>query len=410
MRIDNGIDTTYWELDLIYEYFIKDNINWGKYFKTLDEIEKFIHESFIGNGKNYDVKILDNLMYIIITVVFNKQTVEPKMEIFVLKLKTKKYDSELMTMKFFEQNLKNLNKTFAYSELKVGRTEDPINLIKILEDKVINDIEVKVNQLESNFNKQLSDITTNLSDKNKYLEDEITTAKKSLKEYFNMIIDEKFGKLNNEMKEIKESSIKNNETLSNFIIKFNEMTDDHIKKSLMSNKFTLRTYFNSERSINCDLFNFNKTIRVTPFEQSPFWYGYIFTDKVFERGITEINFRVDKTDESLNFILGFTDYNTLPNNGYWQTNTSWMFNFQSGSFYNPGFSNREKDCYISNKRPVINDIITLCFDSISNEFIIKINGELCSKKSMSLLNQNQKSNLYPCVDIYNVFDYQFSLV
>ena len=410
MRIDNGIDKTYWELELNYNILVSENINWKTNFQSLEDIISFIHRTIINN--NFEMRILENTLIFIITEIFNKLRLKPKMDIFVLNLKIKKYDSELLTMKIFEENIKNLNKTFSWTDFKATRTDDPMSLIKILEDKVINDIEVKVNDLQTTFKDKIKNIEQDISLKASNNQISLITIKTELINYFNDLVHVKFDKVSNDIKEIKEELLNNSHTLNNFIHKFNEIADENSKKVLLSKENSLRTGFNREKSINCDLYNFNKTIKIIPFGHQPFWYGYIFDDKVFEKGITEVNIRIDNTDESLNFIIGFTYNNTIQNNGYWKTNTSWMFNFKCGSFYNPGISHREVDCYFSSDsiRPTNNDIVTLSFNPVDNSISIKINGVVCAKKQMNFLDDDQKQNLYPCIDIYNVYEYQFSIV
>ena len=80
-----------------------------------------------------------------------------------------------------------------------------------------------------------------------------------------------------------------------------------------------------------------------------------------------------------------------------------MCNIHSGKFCNGG---KYKDYFWNNKliKPITGDIVSICFDTNEMQLYMKINGKTQSKHFTMFINDTQKNNLYPCLDMYNIND------
>ncbi len=100
------------------------------------------------------------------------------------------------------------------------------------------------------------------------------------------------------------------------------------------------------------------------------------------------------------YAVGGTNYTK----GIYSTESSWMCYLHGGRFYNAG---NENDYFCSRNmivRPLIGDTVSICINTKNYSIYVKINGKVIPTELKMNISDNQKGNLYPCLDLARIGD------
>ena len=134
------------------------------------------------------------------------------------------------------------------------------------------------------------------------------------------------------------------------------------------------------------------------------WNGLICQEKVPRNSKTyEFTIRIDNINTYADIMIGFCVINTNGDNGFRNTNTSWMCFLNNGLFFNAG----DRDQFFAKSiiiKPKDMDIFSLCIELDTSLIYLKKNNQKISASLKMKINDLQKSMLIPCIDMADAGD------
>jgi len=258
-------------------------------------------------------------------------------------------------------------------------------------------------------------------------EDEVMQIRQEIEFYKSEVQDkiddsEKVIKDIAKLKEVKEQTIKQSEEeIAKIKMEHQELAKDHAnlrssieklanKTTIFNNKsdyyFPIETrihaYFVNTLNPDFKITNLNKTI--TKMSGDDYWYGFFCKDKVGTQGTYEFSVKIDKINDIASIMVGFAVGGTSFSKGLFSSDTSWMCYLHGGKFYNAS----DSDEYFCSRnmivRPCCNDILSVCINTKTYVVYVKINGTKIPEEIKMNIADNQKGNLYPCIDLAKIGD------
>jgi len=149
--------------------------------------------------------------------------------------------------------------------------------------------------------------------------------------------------------------------------------------------------------------NNNKTVKMISTSGYD-WFGFMCKEKVpVNCKKYEFTIRIDKINTYADIMIGFCVGNTYGDKGFRNTNSSWMCFLNNGLFFNTG----DRDYYFGKAnviKPKDGDLISICIELDTNIIYLKRNKQIVSNNLKMKMNDVQKMNLVPCIDMTDVGD------
>jgi len=252
----------------------------------------------------------------------------------------------------------------------------------------VDDISMSLNYLSSSF----QDIKQSIDYMNKFEDHAISqTEVKGL-------IDTKVNSLEkniNLMTNLEENLVDEGFPMRDFIIKIQKAipSQDQVKLELSIKEYNTEHYEISNKSKS-----FKK-------KSNSSWQGLFFNEKVvFDDQIKEYSIKLDKITSSY-LKFGFAVGGQVKENGLHNSRERWMLYFNDGTYC----CTNGKNVFRASLDLCNKDVITACIDTKESILYFKINGKEVGYRKRILMNNPQKKNLFPCLDLHTQND-QITLI
>ena len=455
LQVFREFDQYFWEKIFSFDTLMKESTIWGAYMNTrniidllFEQIENTIIEIFnqhlcitLKSERNIFGSTKDPIK-LVLKCDAKEIDINKSVNSLSDTVKEIKKDLELAKAQLIsvETNIKeihvpyeNLEKTIDGVMAKVDSHENSLNEFKILIESRDNSL----NKVNKELSEKLNEVNISLetfSRKIKQYENITEENSKRIEQYENKTeenckrIDEENKKAKEICKRIDEDK-KKTEEICKRIDEDKKKTEEICKridedkkktevncKRIDEDKLIIEKLIKEISDINSSLPKevlINSTIN--EFEKSYFqvtnnktikkignsggWDGVYLKDKiVFDGTIKEHSIKIDTINTSGHLMLGFALPGLNKAGGLFAKANSWLLYLNNGIYYISS-SAANYLAYI-NCQPVNGDTVSICLDTANCLIYAKLNGKVCSSTRRIVLDESQKTNLYPCFDMF----------
>jgi len=172
-----------------------------------------------------------------------------------------------------------------------------------------------------------------------------------------------------------------------------------VKRLSQTHGLTISPVFSDLKHSNCKLSANLKEITKTANENS--WFGYIGQPKLPATGKSRFSVKILKTvSGNRHIMIGVTVSGTANTAGFFAQAKSWMFYTHNGHIYTGG----GVASYFTRFPVSQGDVISVLMDMDTLMLSFELNSVSLGPAARLTLQENEKQNLCPAVDLYNVND------
>ena len=399
LQVFREFDQYFWEKIFSFDTLMKESTIWGAYMNTRNIIDLLFEQI-----ENTVIEIFNQHLCITLKSERNifGSTKDPIK--LVLKCDAKEIDIN-KSVNSLSDTVKEIKKDLELAKAQLISVETNIKEIHVPYEnleKTIDGVMAKVDSHENSLNEfkiliesrdnSLNKVNKELSEKLNEVNISLETFSRKIKQYENITeenskrIEQYENKTEENCKRIDEDKL----IIEKLIKEISDINSSLPKEVLINstiNEFEA-SYFQVTN---------NKTIK--KIGNSGAWDGVYLKDKiVFDGTIKEHSIKIDTINTSGHLMLGFALPGLNKAGGLFAKANSWLLYLNNGIYYISS-SAANYLAYI-NCQPVNGDTVSICLDTANCLIYAKLNGKVCSSTRRIVLDESQKTNLYPCFDMF----------